>query len=134
MRQDSFSLFDQRLGMLSRPQDDPVFLDFQLDASPRFQAKMLSHGQWKYDPTGNVGLEPESHTIKSTPPLRTGRRSRFPDYGILCARVSRMSCPSHCMYGVPPVPRGSSTRLLMYSWAQPWCTSRKVAMASRTSL
>src|SRR5262249_25075245 len=49
-------------------------------------------------------------------------------------RVSSMSCCSHSMYGVPPVPRGSSTHLLMYSCAHPKCVSRNVAIASSTSL
>src|SRR5262245_17025738 len=32
-------------------------------------------------------------------------------YDSLAARVSSMSCLSQCMYGVPPVPRGSLTHL-----------------------
>jgi len=40
-------------------------------------------------------------------------------HGILWARVSAINWASHCMYGVPPVPRGSDTRWLMYSLAQP---------------
>jgi hypothetical protein len=66
VRQESPLSFDQRVGLFSRSQDDPAFLDLQVEERPRCQVEVLPYGQGNDDPTGGVDLESLVHAIADT--------------------------------------------------------------------